>query len=430
MKKTNIIIFLSFSLILLLSAAKADSQDPLNDSIADKRIRTAQIYRDGWNLSFPSIKLGTDDRLSLNFDLLDDHAETYYYTFIHCDKDWNSSSLAINDYLEGFYENPVEDYKPSFNTTVNYFHYKAVFPNEKVKFKISGNYIVKVYKPDEPENPALMMRFIITEDIAGITINLHRPQNTRDDNARQQVEFNVSLARIPVNDAYRDIYSFVLQNGRWNNARKNLKPEYYGNNELKYSALSQKNVFMGGNEFRYFDIKSIRYVSEYIKSIEYSAPYYNVLLKPSENRENKPYFYWKDFNGISYIATADGKNPDTDADYLNVFFTLPSPEKAEGGDMYVSGAFNNWKFNSNNLMSYNRQKKQYECSILLKQGWYNYEYVLLKDGDSEGVASRFEGSHYETENDYMVIVYFRNPRGRYDRIIGTASANTLNHLAY
>jgi hypothetical protein len=429
MNKSVLISFLIIS-ASLMPFSRASGQEVFGDSIIDKRIKSAQIYRDGWNLSFPSIKLQSDDRLALNFDLLDDHAETYYYSFIHCDKNWNKSQLAVNDYLEGFYENPIEDYKPSFNTTVNYFHYKAIFPNERIKFKLSGNYIVTVYKPDEPENTALMLRFIVTEDAAKIGITMHRPQNTSGDNARQQVEFTVSPGNLAIKDPYRDIYSFVLQNGRWNNAKKNLKPEYYGNNELKYSALSQKNIFMGGNEFRYFDIKSIRYVSEYIKSMEYNAPYYNVLLKPSENREFKPYFYWKDFNGTSYIATADGKDPDTDADYLNVYFTLPAQEKVGGGNMYVSGAFNNWLFNTNNRMIYNQQKKQYECSILLKQGWYNYEYVFLKDGDTEGVASKFEGSHYETENDYMVIVYYRNPGARYDRIIGTASANTLNHLSY
>lgn len=426
--------FLSIFFLLLSGFARISATpgvtDIFTDNISDKRIRTVQIYREGWNLSFPSIRLNSDDRLLLSFDLIDDHAETYYYSFYHCDKDWNKSSLAENDFLDGFYENPIEDYSPSFNTTVNYFHYKVAFPNDRVKFKISGNYIVYVYKPEEPEKPALTIRFIISEDLSVVSITMHRPQMTAGDNARQQVDFTVGLSRVTVTDPYRDIFSSVLQNGRWNNSKKNLKPEYFGNNELKYSSLSQKNIFMGGNEFRYFDIKSIRYVSEYINRIEYVAPYYNVFLKPSENREFKPYFYSKDFNGVSFIATADGKNPDTDADYLNVLFTLPSQEKADGGNMYVSGSFNNWLFNSYNLMYYNSQRKEYECAILLKQGWYNYEYVFLRDGDTEGVASKYEGSHYETENDYLVIVYFRNPRGRYDRIIGTGTANTLNHLDY
>ncbi len=420
--------------ILLFTAGTLTGADPdtliYNDNVFSDNIKTVQLYKEGWNLSFPSIRLNSDEKLDLHFDLIGSQAETYYYSFIHCDKDWKKSDIFPNDYLDGFYENPIDEYNPSFNTTVNYFHYKLSFPNDRVKLTISGNYIIYVYPYNEPEKPVLTMRFIVTEDAANVMIDMHRPQLTSGDNARQQVDFTVGLNGISVPDPYRDIYSFVLQNGRWNNAKKNLKPEYFGNNELKYSSLSQKNIFMGGNEFRYFDIKSIRYVSEYISRIDFLAPLYNVSLKPSENREFKPYFYWKDFNGKYFIASQEGKDPETDADYLNVFFTLPASDIVAGGQMYVSGNLNNWLFNSNNLMKFNPSKGQYECTMLLKQGWYNYEYVFLKDGDSEGIASKFEGSHYETENDYMVVVYFRNPRGRYDRIIGTGTANTLNHLSY
>jgi hypothetical protein len=423
-----------FYIILILSVRILTGSEPdttiYTDKVFSDKIKTVQLYREGWNLSFPSIKLNSDDKLALHFDLLDNQAETFYYSFVHCDKDWKKSDIFSNDFLEGFYENPIDDYNPSFNTTVNYFHYKILFPNDRVKFTISGNYIISIYPYNEPEKPVLTMRFIVTEDAVNVKIDMHRPQLTSGDNARQQVDFTVIMNGISAPDPYRDIYSFVLQNGRWNNAKKNLKPEYFSSNELKYSSLSQKNIFMGGNEFRYFDIKSIRYVSEYISRIDFLAPLYNVFLKPSENREFKPYFYWKDFNGKYYIASQEGKDPDTDADYLNVYFSLPSASAVTGGQMYVSGNLNNWLFNRNNLMKYNPEKSQYECTALLKQGWYNYEYVFLRDGDNEGVASKFEGSHYETENDYMVIVYFRNPRGRFDRIIGTATANSLNHLSY
>ncbi|HUX57436.1 MAG TPA: hypothetical protein VMV77_10705 [Bacteroidales bacterium] len=165
------------------------------------------------------------------------------------------------------------------------------------------------------------------------------------------------------------------------------------------------------------------------KRIDYAAPNYNVFLYPTDNREFKPYFYWKDFNGKYYIAVQEGRNADTDADYVYVYFTLPSKQLIPGGKMYVSGGLNNWTFDKINLMTFNQEKKEYECTMLLKQGWYNYEYVYLKDGETDGTASLFEGSHYETENDYLVLVYYRNPRERYDRVIGSFTANTLNRLS-
>ena len=417
---------------LALFPYRGDCQetDFYTDNISDPRIKTVLLHKEGWNLSYPVLKLNSPEKLVLRFDLLGDNIETYYYTFIHCDKDWKKSDIFVNDYLEGFPENQIEDFKPSFNTTVNYTHYTLLFPNDRVNITLSGNYILKIYPENSQDKPVIVHRFIVTEDAVGIKTDTHRPKMTSDNNAGQQVDFTVTLSGLKIADPYRDIYSFILQNGRWNNAKKNLKPDVSGLSELKYNSLSDKNIFMGGNEFRYFDIKSIRYKTEYVRIIDYQAPYYNVYLNPSDNREAKPYFYWQDFNGKYYVAVQEERNPDTDADYVNVYFTLPSKYRVDGGDMYISGAFNNWAFNENNRMIYNFKDEQYECTILLKQGWYNYEYVFLKDGDNEGVASLFEGSHYETENDYMVIVYYRNPRERYDRIIGTSAVNTLNRLSY
>ncbi len=427
MKKAALLLIMFLRSILLLPG----SADPtaFSDQVLDDKIKTVQLYREEWNLSYPVIKLNSSEKLVFQFDLLDDHIETYYYTFIHCNKEWERSDIFVNDYMTGFDENPIEEYNTSFNTTVNYVHYKLTFPNDRVNLKLSGNYILSVYPSGSPERPVITRRFMITEDAAGITIDMHRPRMTSESNTSQQVDFVVRYPGSAITDPFNNIYAFILQNGRWNNAKRNLKPDFFGNNELKYNALSEKNIFRGGNEFRYFDIKSIRYQSEYVKRIDYLVPGYHVYLYPSENREFKPYFYWQDFNGKYYIAFQEGRNPETDADYVYVYFTLPSKNPLTGGKLYVAGGFNNWSFDKNNLMFYNPDNEAYECIILLKQGWYNYEYVFLGDGMTDGTASKFEGSHYETENDYTVLIYYRNPRDRYDRLLGASTANTLNSLS-
>lgn len=424
--------YLILSFFLLTGAPSLYSQDtdPLlfSNHVFDPNIKTVQLYKEGWNLSNPFIKLNSDEKLVLGFDLLGNHNETYYYTFIHCTKDWEKSDIVTSDYTDGFNENPIEDYKASFNTTVNYTHYSLSFPNDRVRITLSGNYVLWVYTSDKPDKPVISLRFVVNEDAAGITITAHRPRMATDVNESQQIDFTVKYSGIDINDPYRNVYSFILQNGRWDNEKKDLKPDFYGSNELKYSALSDKNIFAGGNEFRYFDIKSIRNKSEFVRRIDFLLSNYHVYLAPSDNREFKPYFYWHDFNGKYYIAIQEQKNPDTDADYVYVYFTLPSDNMIEGGKMYVSGALNNWSFDSNNVMTYSTEHKAYECVMLLKQGWYNYEYVFRKDGNDDSVATLFEGSHYETENDYTVIVYYRNPRERYDRVIGIQTLNTLNNL--
>ncbi len=413
-----------------LMYGKSDYPDFYTNRIFDERVKTLQLYKEGWNFSYPVIRLNSEEKLMLQFDLIGDYNDTFYYTFYHCDKDWNKSDIFTNEYLEGLPDNPIENSQPSFNTTVNFYHYSLAFPNDRISFLLSGNYILYVYPEGEPDNPVFIQRFVITEGSAGINMRTFRPLIPSLDNTGQQLEFTINFAGISVTDPARNIYCSVLQNGRWDNAKQNLKPDFIGNNQLRFNTISENYIFNGGNEFRYFDIRSIRYKSEFIRKIDYMAPYYNIYLVPSENREYKPYFYWQDFNGRYYISSSEGRNPETDADYVYVYFTLPSKYMIADGNLYVSGSFNNWEFNNNNIMTYNPQQGQYECTILLKQGWYNYEYVFLKKGNTQGIATLFESNHYDTENDYTVFVYYRNPYERFDRVIGTATANTNNKVSY
>lgn len=418
-------------LLILLPGFKgrgiSSYQKVYSDLIADNNIKTVKIYRENWDLSYPVIKLNSEERLVLKFDLIADQPENYYYTFVHCDKDWNESGLFVYDYIDGFDENPIEDYKPSFNTTVNYYHYSLTFPNERAKLKVSGNYALVVYVAGNRDKPVITRRFMITEDAVQIEISAHRPKMTADNNTHQQIDFTVNYSGYPMYDPYRNVYATILQNGRWDIARTNLKPDIQGNNELIYSSLSDKAVFPGGNEFRYFDIKSIRYKSENVRDVEFFMSNYNVYLQPSDDREFKPYFYQQDLNGKYIIAFQEGRDAGTDGDYVNVYFTLPS-DRLDGGEVYIAGALTDWKLNDISRMTYNNREKQYESTIMLKQGWYNYEYVFLRDGEENAVRGPFEGNHYETENDYVVLVYYRNPRERYDRLVGTVIGNTLNRI--
>lgn len=419
-----------FILIALNNISNAAGQVSIvyTDKVFNGKIKTVQLFKEGWNLSYPLMKLGSDDRLVLHFDLLEDQPETYNYTIIHCNKDWQRSDLNPTDYLEGFPENQIEKYEPSFNTKISYYHYSVTFPNERIRLKLSGNYILTVYPAGYPDKPVLTRRFMITEDVARIEPNIHRPQIMEFYNTGQQVDFTVHWAGLLVNDPYHDFSSFILKNGQWTDAKTDLSPDIAGNNELIYNSLSARNVFPGGNEFRYFDIRNIRYQSEFVRRIDFIGDSYHVYLLPSENREFKPYFYWQDFNGKYYIAVQDGRNMDTEADYLYVYFTLPSRNEVTGGRMYVSGALSNWAFNNDNLMTYDAARGEYQCTMLLKQGWYNYEYIFIRDGDQTGEPSFFEGNHYETENDYLILVYYRNIRDRYDRLIGSSLSNSIKQV--
>ena len=58
-----------------------------------------------------------------------------------------------------------------------------------------------------------------------------------------------------------------------------------------------------------------------------------------------------------------------------------------------------------------------------QQGFYNYKFVVL---DSYGNLNEgaISGNHWQTENNYKVIVYYRPLGGRYDQVIGYGGANS------
>ena len=121
----------------------------------------------------------------------------------------------------------------------------------------------------------------------------------------------------------------------------------------------------------------------------------------------------------------DGNDPDLDGDYGFVQFRLKYPEQIGGGDLFIFGALSDWKFKDEYKLIYNNERGFYEADIYLKQGYYNYQYALLKDNETAGIIRFIEGTHYETENDYTIYVYYNEPSERYERLIGVKKFNSL-----
>ena len=293
---------LIFCLLSITSLFQASGQDGVfADHIYKSTIKTVQFHRAGWDLTYPIIELNGIDQVELSFDDLGDQIHNYSYTLLHCDADWKPSRLAPEEYLEGFTESPIQDYSLSFNTTVNYVHYRLVLPNDQTTILFSGNYILKVFEDFDQSNLVLTKRFSVSEPLASIEGNAGRPTlNTyREDG--HQLTFNVYLGSVKVSDPYSEIKVSIQQNNRWNMSINNLKPLFHRNNTLDYS-YQEGNIFKAGNEYRYFDIKSMRYQSQAIQAIDYQAPNYHVFLHPDPVRYQGPYFFHEDLNCPFKIA--------------------------------------------------------------------------------------------------------------------------------
>lgn len=391
---------------------------------AAENVKSITFEKEGWKLAYPFMQQGSGDQLLLSFDIIGGDGSSLWYSIIHCDRDWNRSDLFTSDYLGGYEENQVNDYAPSFNTRINYTHYRLSLPNSDVRFLVSGNYIITVWAADNPEKALLVRRFFITEGSTSATVVFRRPMKPGTTETHQQAEISVLTGRLPVTDPYRQVTITVMQNGRPDRMHAGLTPDFVGSGRLEFNTLSDKTLFPGGNEFRYFDIKTVRQTRQNVRALDFVNGVYNAFLIPSEDREFKPYFFNEDFNGKYVTAIEESDDPDREADYIWVWFTMPAYRELQGGAVYVMGDFCGWQYNADNRMSWNAVKGCYEASLLLKQGWYNYEYAFVPDGSAAPEGFHFEGSHWETENDYLVLTYFRDPAARYDRLTGITLANT------
>jgi len=416
------------TLFVLVKDLSGQNYDPQGDIIPDKiykeSIKSVLFHRAGWELTYPIIELASNEQVCLSFDDLTNEVKEYSYTLIHCDANWCPSVISKVEYLDGFSDNRFYDHALSFNTYFNYVHYTLLLPNEDIRIKISGNYILKVFEDFNEENVILTKRFAVSESAISIKAEVKRPVIQPLMDTGHEVDFSIIYGHLPVHDPYSEIQVTVCQNNRWNLTISDLKPLFYKDGVLEYSDQTD-NILPGGNEYRYFDIKSLRYQTEYVKNIEFKHPYYHVELFPDKPRSGKVYFYNEDINGRYFIDIQESNKKDTDADYVYVHFTLPYDAPLTDGSVYVFGALANWSVNESNKMEYNFERKAYELTMLLKQGYYNYEYVFVSDRSPVIDAFLFEGSHYQAESDYVIYAYYRTNNSRYDRLVGYQIVNSV-----
>ena len=420
------ILLIIFIFLLISTGIAQDENFYYENAIYNENIKTVLIYRDGFELTNPIIKLNEDEQLVIKFDDLSGEVKNYYYTIVHCDANWNESYLLQEDYLEGFVDNQITDYELSFNTTFEYVNYRLNLPNEDIQFKISGNYALVIYEDSDKEKIVLTRRFYVYESNVSIEGRVHRATFDAFKGENQEVDFSLFHNNLELNNPREEIKIVIMQNNRWDNAIRDLKPLFIRDRELVYD-YNRENVFEAGNEFRFFDIRTNRIPGENVLSTNFHRPYYHKTLLTDEVRRNKNFFLYKEMNGRYVIESQDAeiRDYDIECDYFFTHFSLPLESILLGGTVNVFGALTDWNANKSNEMTWNFETSQYELTLLLKQGYYNFQYVYVEKGSPIADNKNIEGSFWEAENDYQIFVYYRPVAGRYDRLIGYRILNSL-----
>ena len=384
------------------------------DFAYESTIRTVVIrpaFDDRATYLEPAVTRLGEWNLLLEFDDLRAQRDNYYVRIIHCNFDWTRSSLMDLDFLNEFNEFPINDFEFSVDTHIPYVHYWFNLP----AVKLPGNYMVVVYRGSNKNDIILSKRFMVFDTRVSFKNerNLIGAGNIASMN--QQINFTVNYKDLNVINPMENIKVSIRQNRRWDNIASDIRPSFVREieKELEYRFFESEKMFKGGNEFRFFDLRSLFNPGRNVARVNKTVKPYEVFIEPDKSRAGEAYSQLEDINGGYIPGNLDYPDP-AFTNYANVNFTLAAPRPFQG-NVFVTGAFNYWNLNDLNRMEYDSVAKQYHARVLLKQGWYDYQYYLQSP---QQPPYALEGSHFETENFYEIFVYYRPFQPQADLLIG------------
>lgn len=387
--------------------------------ITDGNIRSLQVTADQKWQELP-ITILNAGKISIDFDDLTHTYRRMTYRLEHCEADWQpSTGLFDSDVAEGFLSgNTIDDVKESTLTNTLYTHYHLEIPNSKCRPRLSGNYRLSVYDDNFADQPLLTACFMLTEPAEhsmGVRLAITTQTDKTINDRHQQVDMQIDYGNYTVSNPQRQIRTVVMQNRNWLDARWNSKPQYVMPDGLRWTH-NQDYIFCAGNEYRKFEILSTDAASMGIDRISWDGKDYHVY--PFATSPFLNYVYDEDADGAFLIRNSDNTDVNTTSDYVQIHFRLnvPAPYLCR---LYLDGDWTCNRLLPAYEMSYQPEGKYYEAVVPLKFGYYNYQFLTA---DEHGKLSSFrvDSCHYQTENSYQALVYFRPQGGRTDRLVGYA----------
>ncbi|WP_428329132.1 DUF5103 domain-containing protein [Mucilaginibacter sp.] len=411
------------TLLLITIGSCAFAQSPYDNTVYHPEIKSVEFYNTAKKASFPIITLNSSEKLLLAFDNLLGGTVNYYYTIDHCDANWNSSNISTAEYLKNYTDDKITDYSYSSATVQKYTHYEIKLPNNNIAPKIAGNYILKVYEDGDQTKLVLTRRMYVVDAKINIAADVVPSNDNTLRQSNQKINFTLDYGSLRVQNPGADLRTFVMQNARSETSILNTQPTYIRGTQLIYSDITA-NDFAAGNEFRHFDTRSLKLNSDRISKI-YRDTANAVVLLTDPDRSQANYTLLYDLNGSFYILNQDGTDPRTDADYSHMYFSLASKKSPAAGTPYIVGQFNDYKLDEQSKLHYDATYSKWTTNLLLKQGVFDYTYVWVDKASGKADATALEGSYFETENDYQLLVYYRPPGSRWEELIGYKLLNSV-----
>ncbi|MFT5752058.1 MAG: hypothetical protein ACI828_001096 [Flavobacteriales bacterium] len=410
---------LIYTLAFLLSATATYAQ-VAEEMPAPPFIKTVQFSAGGSRQAqLPIIRLGAG--IEINFDdIIGDEAD-YFYKITHHNADWTPSDLARSEFMDGMDNVRILDYENSVAVLQLYTHYRLRIPNKNLRrLKKTGNYLLSIYNEDQ--ELIFSRKFMIYSPALSVGAQIKRSRDLSLVNSKQVVRFFIDGGDDPLINPNNTVHTVILQNNNLNTAITGIKPQYTIGNRLEYR-YDKETSFWAGNEYFGFENKDIRAATAAVQRIALKNLYHNYLFT-NPSRIDRPYTYNPDINGNFVITTLQGRNPDSEAEYVWVHFSVLESKVKEGQEMHVYGNFNNYVTDETTKMKWNENSGRYTHPMLLKQGFYNYKFVIEEEDGSINPNIQPSGNYWQTENEYQILVYYRFPGGRFDELLGYGTTNS------
>lgn len=418
-------------LLFICSVSRLTAQE-LPDQLISTTIHTVKLFPVGNQLTVPVIGLNSGEQLELHFDDFASGPRNYSYTYLLCNADWSEAQWSPFDYIKGFQQIRLNQYRVSSVAQTPYVHYQAFLPDKNAVPTRSGNYLLKVFADGDPSKVVFTKRFYVADQQASIGVSFMQPFDHQLSRTHQKLQLNVNVPNIKM-IIPQQFKAVIMQNGRWDDAAQLLQPAFIRGNTMEFNA-ERDAVFPAGKEYRWADLQSFRFESDRVERIDRTTVPVNIFIKPDRMRSGLQYLYYRDLNGYNEIRSSEFINPWWQSDYAEVNFRY-FPENGrplEGKNLYLVGELTGNQIGDSSLMKFDPLTGYYSKKLLLKQGYYSYAYVT-RDRNNKAAksdASYTEGNYWETENDYTVFIYYRSLGGRHDELLGLTTVKYSSRKLY
>ena len=398
-------------IILLIAPLAANAWH----SVKMPNIKSLEVILNDDFEALPVLQLKGHDVMHISFDELSHNYKRFTYHLEPCNPDWTpTEGLFDADWLEGINDQPIDQYDNSINTSVLYTHYAFDFPNEHTNVRISGNFRLHIVD-DETQEDAAIVEFRILEPIVNVGLGATTNTDLDLNDRYQQVNMTVKLNGLKVTRLDEQLQTFVMQNGREDNMKVNVKPNYITPQAFQWEH-NRRLIFDAGNEYHKFEVLDPRHISMGLADVlwDKETNTWHAVVYPCEERRS--YLYDEDTDGAFLLRNSDNYDAERTSEYVYMHYILKPLREYQDAHIVVNGRWTTEPLD-NYIMQYDEAEQVYKLTVMQKLGYYNYQ-LLLMDYDGTTHTLPEEGSFFETENKYQAFVYYKDTAERAWRLVG------------